>query len=103
MLLIALEIRGREGFLCGHEHSEQWTIWNGRCSLGHYEVTDQKNSETNKQTTNNKQIGKQMFVCLQAEHVSTRVQFGNKLETYGIVQEKIAHMALRQYVTEVQI
>jgi alkylation response protein AidB-like acyl-CoA dehydrogenase len=36
-----------------------------------------------------------------AEHVSTRVQFGNKLETYGVVQEKIAHMALRQYVTEV--
>jgi very long chain acyl-CoA dehydrogenase len=35
-----------------------------------------------------------------AEHVSTRVQFGNKLETYGVVQEKIAHMALRQYVTE---
>ena len=43
------------------------------------------------------------MVCtqMQADHVSTRVQFGSKLESYGVVQEKIAMMALRQYVTEV--
>jgi very long chain acyl-CoA dehydrogenase len=35
-----------------------------------------------------------------ADHVSSRVQFGSKLESYGVVQEKIAMMALRQYVTE---
>ncbi|XP_064394245.1 very long-chain specific acyl-CoA dehydrogenase, mitochondrial-like [Halichondria panicea] len=34
------------------------------------------------------------------DHASTRVQFGSKLETYGQVQEKIARMALLQYVTE---
>ncbi len=37
----------------------------------------------------------------QVDHASTRVQFGSKLETYGQVQEKIARMALLQYVTEV--
>ena len=36
------------------------------------------------------------------EHATTRVQFGNKLETYGVVQGKIARMALLQYVTEVR-
>lgn len=34
------------------------------------------------------------------EHATTRVQFGSKLETYGLVQGKIAQMALLQYVTE---
>ena len=38
---------------------------------------------------------------IQSDHVTTRVQFGSKLETYGVVQEKIATMALHQYVTEV--
>ena len=37
----------------------------------------------------------------QVDHATTRVQFGNKLETYGQVQGKIARMALLQYVTEV--
>ena len=55
-------------------------------------------SETEK---DRKTLVNRTCVSVQAEHVSTRVQFGNKLETYGVVQEKIAHMALRQYVTEV--
>ena len=38
---------------------------------------------------------------VQVEHATTRVQFGSKLETYGMVQDKIARMALLQYVTEV--
>ena len=37
----------------------------------------------------------------QCDQVSTRVQFGNKLETYGVVQEKLARMAVQLYVTEV--
>ena len=39
----------------------------------------------------------------QVEHATTRVQFGNKMETYGTVQGKIARMALLQYVTEVRV
>lgn len=43
-----------------------------------------------------------MLMCfVQVEHATTRVQFGSKLETYGMVQEKIARMTLLQYVTEV--
>uniref|UniRef100_A0A914WR97 Very long-chain specific acyl-CoA dehydrogenase, mitochondrial n=1 Tax=Plectus sambesii TaxID=2011161 RepID=A0A914WR97_9BILA len=40
--------------------------------------------------------------CIQKtiEHVTTRTQFGAKLETYGMVKEKIAEMLLRHYVTE---
>ena len=37
----------------------------------------------------------------QCDQVTTRVQFGNKLETYGVVQEKLARMAIQLYVTEV--
>ena len=37
------------------------------------------------------------------QHVTTRVQFGDKLEVYGDVQEKIARMAIMQYVTEVGV
>ena len=40
------------------------------------------------------------FPLPQIEHATTRVQFGSKLETYGLVQGKIAQMALLQYVTE---
>ena len=35
------------------------------------------------------------------EHVRTRTQFGRKLEDFGGIQEKIASMVIRQYVTEV--
>ena len=38
---------------------------------------------------------------IQCDQVTTRVQFGNKLETYGVVQEKLARMAIQLYVTEV--
>ena len=34
------------------------------------------------------------------EQVTSRVQFGNKLEMYGVVQEKLARMTIAQYVTE---
>ena len=37
----------------------------------------------------------------QTEHVTNRVQFGSKLQEYGSVQEKVARMAVLQYVTEV--
>ncbi|CAH2049786.1 unnamed protein product, partial [Iphiclides podalirius] len=35
-----------------------------------------------------------------AEHAATRVQFGRRLRDFGAVQEKLARMALLQYVTE---
>jgi very long chain acyl-CoA dehydrogenase len=34
------------------------------------------------------------------DHATTRVQFGDKLKTYGVIQEKLARMAMLQYVTE---
>ncbi|CAH2272347.1 very long-chain specific acyl- dehydrogenase, mitochondrial, partial [Pelobates cultripes] len=34
------------------------------------------------------------------EHAASRVQFGNKLCHYGVIQEKLARMAVLQYVTE---
>lgn len=34
------------------------------------------------------------------EHATTRVQFGNTLDNYGGIQEKIARMSMLQYITE---
>ncbi|KAK2863102.1 hypothetical protein Q5P01_002635 [Channa striata] len=34
------------------------------------------------------------------DHAANRTQFGNKIHNYGVIQEKIARMALLQYVTE---
>ncbi|KAK6316585.1 hypothetical protein J4Q44_G00119850 [Coregonus suidteri] len=34
------------------------------------------------------------------DHAANRVQFGSKIHTYGAIQEKLAHMAMLQYVTE---
>lgn len=34
------------------------------------------------------------------EHATTRVQFGKRLDTFGSIQEKLARMAMLQYVTE---
>ncbi|XP_067008646.2 very long-chain specific acyl-CoA dehydrogenase, mitochondrial [Anabrus simplex] len=34
------------------------------------------------------------------EHATTRVQFGRRIESYGTIQEKLARMAMLQYVTE---
>lgn len=43
-----------------------------------------------------------MRACIEkaTEHATTRVQFGNKLSTYGGIQEKLARMNMMQYVTE---
>uniref|UniRef100_A0AAG5DDA9 Very long-chain specific acyl-CoA dehydrogenase, mitochondrial n=1 Tax=Anopheles atroparvus TaxID=41427 RepID=A0AAG5DDA9_ANOAO len=35
-----------------------------------------------------------------AEHATTRVQFGQKIEHFGNVQEKLARMAMHQYVSQ---
>lgn len=35
-----------------------------------------------------------------ADHAGNRVQFGSKLEKFGVIQEKLARMAMCQYVTE---
>ncbi|XP_077355752.1 very long-chain specific acyl-CoA dehydrogenase, mitochondrial isoform X2 [Festucalex cinctus] len=34
------------------------------------------------------------------DHAANRTQFGNKIHTYGAIQEKLARMAMLQYVTE---
>lgn len=34
------------------------------------------------------------------DHAANRNQFGNKIHTYGVIQEKLARMAMLQYVTE---
>ncbi|XP_078265994.1 very long-chain specific acyl-CoA dehydrogenase, mitochondrial-like [Rhinoraja longicauda] len=34
------------------------------------------------------------------DHAANRTQFGNKIHNYGLIQEKIATMAMQQYVTE---
>ncbi|XP_067138538.1 very long-chain specific acyl-CoA dehydrogenase, mitochondrial [Centruroides vittatus] len=33
------------------------------------------------------------------DHATTRVQFGNKICTYGTIQEKLARMAMKHYIT----
>uniref|UniRef100_A0A8B9HBP1 Very long-chain specific acyl-CoA dehydrogenase, mitochondrial n=1 Tax=Astyanax mexicanus TaxID=7994 RepID=A0A8B9HBP1_ASTMX len=34
------------------------------------------------------------------DHAANRTQFGNKIHNYGVIQEKMARMAMLQYVTE---
>ncbi|MEQ2288749.1 hypothetical protein AMECASPLE_026052 [Ameca splendens] len=34
------------------------------------------------------------------DHAANRTQFGNKIHTYGAIQEKVARMTMLQYVTE---
>uniref|UniRef100_A0A2M4A3R3 Very long-chain specific acyl-CoA dehydrogenase, mitochondrial n=1 Tax=Anopheles triannulatus TaxID=58253 RepID=A0A2M4A3R3_9DIPT len=43
-----------------------------------------------------------MAHCIQkaAEHATSRVQFGQKIANFGNVQEKLARMAMRQYVSQ---
>ena len=43
------------------------------------------------------------FWFSQADHAANRVQFGKKISEFGVIQEKIARMAMNQYVTEVII
>lgn len=35
-----------------------------------------------------------------SDHAANRTQFGKKISEFGVIQEKIARMAMRQYVTE---
>ena len=35
------------------------------------------------------------------EHASARIQFGRRIDSFGMIQEKIARMTIAQYVTEV--
>lgn len=41
-----------------------------------------------------------MLIERTVEHVRTRRQFGDLLSNFGVIQEKIANMTLRHYVTE---
>ena len=38
----------------------------------------------------------------QVDHAANRTQFGNKIHNYGVIQEKVARMAMLQYVAEVR-
>ncbi|CAH3025325.1 unnamed protein product [Porites evermanni] len=40
------------------------------------------------------------LIAKAADHAASRVQFGQKLEEFGVIQEKLARMAMLQYVTE---
>jgi len=35
------------------------------------------------------------------EHATSRIQFGGCIASYGTIQEKLARMAMAQYITEV--
>ena len=39
--------------------------------------------------------------CSQVDHAANRTQFGSKISEFGVIQEKIARMAIMHYVTEV--
>nr|XP_014716974.1 very long-chain specific acyl-CoA dehydrogenase, mitochondrial isoform X1 [Equus asinus] len=39
-------------------------------------------------------------VLFQVDHAANRTQFGEKIHNFGIIQEKLARMAMLQYVTE---
>ena len=41
-------------------------------------------------------------VLLQVDHAANRTQFGEKIHNFGLMQEKLAGMAMLQYVTEVR-
>lgn len=36
----------------------------------------------------------------QVDHATNRTQFGDKIHNFGVIQEKLARMAILQYVTE---
>lgn len=40
--------------------------------------------------------------AFQVDHATNRTQFGDKIHNYGMIQEKLARMAILQYVTEVR-
>lgn len=37
------------------------------------------------------------------DHAANRTQFGEKIHNFGVIQEKLARMAMLQYVTEVRV
>lgn len=43
-----------------------------------------------------------MKTCIHkaVEHASQRTQFGSRIDSYGAIQEKLAHMVCKQYITE---
>lgn len=41
-------------------------------------------------------------VLFQVDHAANRLQFGEKIHNFGLIQEKLAWMAMLQYVTEVR-
>ena len=41
-------------------------------------------------------------VLFQVDHAANRTQFGEKIHNFGLIQEKLARMAMLQYVTEVR-
>ena len=41
------------------------------------------------------------FVLFQVDHAANHTQFGEKIHNFGLIQEKLARMAMLQYVTEV--
>ena len=46
-----------------------------------------------------------MRTCIDkaVEHAAVRIQFGKNIDSFGAIQEKIARMAMKHYVTEVSI
>ncbi len=46
--------------------------------------------------------GTQQAVIRKAvEHAAQRTQFGKRIDSFGTIQEKLARMSMKQYVTEV--
>ena len=41
-------------------------------------------------------------VLFQVDHAANRTQFGEKIHNFGLIQEKLARMAMLQYMTEVR-
>lgn len=37
------------------------------------------------------------------DYATNRTQFGDKIHNFGLIQEKLARMAMLQYVTEVRV
>lgn len=40
------------------------------------------------------------YVLLQVDHAANRKQFASRIHEYGVIQEKIAEMVMKQYATE---
>ena len=47
-------------------------------------------------------MGGDTCVLFQVDHAANRTQFGEKIHNFGLIQEKLARMAMLQYVTEVR-